>query len=140
MIAEIRSYFKARILEVDSELKHHDEYFTSGNIPDLKIESTYFLEFGAFSSTLENVSYTGTFDVSLSLWKNGKKEAIENLDNFYEKSIEIFNNIQAQKNIDQVNCIKAVSGNAITPEPSESNDNLGKFVLQFTVTVGYKVI
>lgn len=140
MIAEIRAYFKARILEVDSELKHHDEYFTSGNIPDLKIESTYFLEFGAFSSTLENVSYTGTFDVSLSLWKNGKKEAIENLDNFYEKSIEIFNNIQAQKNIDQVNCIKAVSGNAITPEPSESNDNLGKFVLQFTVTVGYKVI
>ena len=140
MINEIRTYFKSVINEVDSDLKQHDEYFTSENIPDLNLEDTYFLQIGAFTSALINNNYVGSFEVMVELWKNGNNDVIERLDLAYCNAIEIMSNLQDQSRIDQTTFIKSVLGTSLTPEAVETNDNLGKFTLQFTVTTSYKSI
>ena len=137
MIDEIRAYFKTTIAEVDPDLKQHKEYFTSENVPDRKLEDTYFLQIGPLSSSFEDSSINGEFTTTLEIWKNGYKDVINNLDNAYCKAIEIQAKLMDKTRIDQLDFIKAVEGTSIEPVAVDSNDNLAKFVLQFTVTVKY---
>ena len=140
MIAEIRSCFKAGITEVDPSLRQHNEYFTSENIADTKIEDTYFLQIGDLATSLIDTNFQGIFEVTLELWKNGKNDVINRLDAAYCDAIEIMSKIQDQSTIDQTEFLKKVEGSAILPAASEDNDNLGKFTLQFRVTTGYKSV
>lgn len=140
MIDEIRSYFKASIFEVDPDLKQHKQYFTSENIADTRLEDTYFLQIGTLTSSFDDVDVSGSFVVTLDMWKNGYKDVINKIDNAYCKAIEIQARLMDKSRIDQLNFIKAVEGVSIEPLAVENNDNLAKFSLQFTVTVKYKAI
>ena len=137
MIEEIRAYFKAVVNEVDSDYKEHDQYYTSENIPENSIECTYFLKIGDFISTRIDTNYDGSFDVTLELWKNGNNEVIKNLDKAYCIAIEIADECQQQTRISQTEFIKSVIASGITNEAVESNDNAGKFTIQFVVRVAY---
>ena len=138
MIDEIRSYFKGVIQEVDPDLSQHQEYFTSVNIADSQLEDTYFLQMGAISSSRENTDINGEVTVTLEIFKNGYTDVIDKLDNAYCKALEIQAKLMDQNRVDQLDFIKQVIGDSITPEAVDSNDNLAKFVLSFTVTTKYK--
>lgn len=138
MIQEIRSYFKAVINEVDSDLKEHKEYFTSENVSDTRLEDTYFLQFGALTTERQDSDMIGTFDVLVRVWKNGNNDVIEKLDDAYCKAIEIQAKLMDQSRFNQLDFIKSVVGVSITPQAVVDNDNLAQFDLQFTVTTGYK--
>ena len=138
MIKEIREYFKSVIYEVDPDLSEHDQYFTSDDVGQSRLEDEYFLQFGTFSTSRIDSSYTGTFEVTLELWKNGKEDIIARLDDAYEDVIEIVSNLQDQKRISQASFLKSVVGSNIVPEAIPDNANYGKFTAQFTVTVGYQ--
>ena len=137
MINEIRSYFKSIVNEIDSDYKQHDQYYTSANIPDSNIECTYFLKIGDFISSRIDTNYDGSFDVTLELWKNGGNEVIETLDKAYCDAIEIANECQQQVRLDQTEFMKSIISSGITNEAVESNDNAGKFTIQFVVRVAY---
>tara|TARA_R110000787_G_scaffold90544_1_gene191071 strand:- start:345 stop:770 length:426 start_codon:yes stop_codon:yes gene_type:complete len=137
MINEIRTYFKSVIKEVEPDLKEHKEYYTSSNIPDSKIEDTYFLKIGNMSGQRIDNNYTATFDVTLEIWKNGDKDIITKLDKAYCNAIEIMTNLQDQRRLTQLEFMKEVSGVSIENEAIESNDNAGKFTLNFNVLVSY---
>jgi len=137
MINEIRSYFKSVIKEVEPDLKSHKEYYTDSNISESKLEETYFLKIGNMSSQRIDTSYTCTFDVTLTIWKDGDKDIITKLDKAYCNAIEIMSNLQSQSRIDQNEFIKSVVGSGIENEAVENNDKAGRFTLQFTVLVGY---
>lgn len=138
MIDEIRTYFKSVISEVDSDLKQHNQYFTSENIADSNLEDRYFIQFGALSTERQDTDMVGSVAVSLFIWKNGYNDIIENLDTAYCNAIEIQAKLMNQANVDQTEFIKSVVGNSITPEAVTDNDNLARFSLEFTVTTGYK--
>jgi hypothetical protein len=139
MISEIRSYFKTVIKEIEPDLKEHKQYYTSSNIPDGKIEDTFFLKIGNMASQRIDSSYTASFDVTVEIWKDGDKDIITKLDKAYCNAIEIMNNIQDQTRVDQTKFMKSVVGTGIDNEAVESNDNAGKFTLQFTVLVGFNI-
>jgi hypothetical protein len=138
MISEIRTYFKSVIKEVEPDLKTHKEYYTDFNVPESKIEDVYFLKIGNMSSQRVDSSYTASFDVTVTIWKDGDKDIITKLDKAYCNAIEIMSNLQDQSRIDQTQFIKSVVGTGIDNEAIENNDNVGKFTLQFTVLVGYE--
>jgi hypothetical protein len=137
MISEIRTYFKTILKEIEPDLKEHKEYYTSSNIPDSKIEDTYFLKIGSMSNQKIDTNYSATFDVTLEIWKNGDKDIITKLDKAYCNAIEIMTNMQDQRRLKQTEFMKEVLGVSIANEAVESNDNAGRFTLNFTVLVSY---
>lgn len=140
MIDEIRSYFKQVVKEIDPSLKQHDQYFISDDIPDSRLENTYFLKFGALSTDRDDESITGQMPITLEFWKNGYNETLENLDKAYCTAIDIQSTAMNQRRIIADSYIKSVLGTSISPSPVLDNDNLGKFSLEFTVTVKHKPI
>lgn len=137
MISDIRSYFKAVINEVDPDLLEHEEYFISNDISDTNKEERYFISMGEILTERQDSNMVGTMTVTIEFWKNGYNNIIENIDEAYCKAIDIQAKSMDQARIDQVDYIKSVVGNSITPAPVEDNDNLASFNLQFTVTVGF---
>ena len=140
MIAEIRSYFKSVINEVDSDLKQHDRYFISDDIADTNKEDRYHLLIGTLSTERSDATMAGTFDVSLKFWKNGNNDELERLDLAYSNAIEMQTKLMDQVRISQTEFMKSVRGTSIEPRVVLDNDNLAEFDLLFTVTVGYKSI
>ena len=138
MIDEIRSYFKSVITEVDSDLKQHNQYFTSENVGDNKLEDKFYIEFGAITTERQDSDMVGEVAVIVRIWKNGYTDIINNLDTAYCNAIEIQAKLMDQTRVDQLDFIKSVVGNNITPSAVADNDNLAQFELQFTVTTGYK--
>lgn len=137
MITTIRDYIKGVIQEIDSDLKQHDEYFDVDNIPDTKLEDTYLLQFGSFSSTRVNTSYQAVLPVTISFWKNGGTDTINKMDMSFCNAIEMMREMQDQTRIDQADWIKSVVGVAITPQPSDNNENLARFDLEINVITTY---
>jgi len=138
MIDEIRAYFKSVINEVDTDLKEHNEYFTSENIPDTNLEDKFFIQFGTLSTERQDSDMIGNIPVSISIWKKGYTDIINKLDSAYCNAIEIQAKCMDQARIEQTEFMKSVVGNSISPESVADNDNLAKFSLEFTVTTGYK--
>lgn len=138
MIEEIRKHFVDSVKSIDSCLKQHDQYFIEDDISDSKIEDTYFLKIGTFVPGLIDTNYQGSFDVTLTLWKNGRKKVISSLDKAYCNAIEIMATAQNQERIDQTSFIKQVNGVSIAPEQMTSNASMAKIVITFTVLVSFK--
>jgi hypothetical protein len=46
---------------------------------------------------------------------------------------------QDQKRVSQDEYIKSVQGVSITPSGVDSNDNMGKFTIQFNIEVSYNI-
>jgi hypothetical protein len=139
MIKEIRSYIYNCISEVNPDLKPHEEYFTDENIADSVIEDRFLMTFGTFNSQRLDSNYQGQFDVTVEIWKNGYRETIDNLDNAFCDAIEIMSKAQDQKRVSQDEYIKSVQGVSITPSGVDSNDNMGKFTIQFNIEVSYNI-
>lgn len=138
MINEIRSYFKGIINEVDPDLKQHEQYFTDENIADTILEDRYFILMGTLSTERQDTDMVGSLPVTISVYKNGYNDIIENLDNAYCNAIEIQAKSMDQTRIDQTEFVKSVVGVSVTPVAVADNDNLAKYSLEFTVTTGYK--
>lgn len=138
MITEIRTYLSGIVLEVDSELTEHQQYFTSENIADTRLENTFFIQFGDLTTARQDTNMTATIAVSITIWKNGYKEVLATLDHAYENAVEITAKAMAQSRIDQTEFIKAVEGTTITPAAVGENNNLASYTISFEVTAGYK--
>lgn len=137
MIQEIRKYFSDVIREIDPDLKAHNQAKSSSLIPDTTLENSYMLDIGNLDSSREDTTINGFFTVTLSLWKNGYNNPVENYDNAYCKAIDIQALAMLQSNIDQTESIKSVVSGGINTELEQDNDNLYKFTIQFSVRVDY---
>lgn len=138
MIADIRAYFRSIIKEVDSDLKEHQEYFTSENIADTNLEDKFFIRMGQMLTERQDSNMIGELTVNIEIYKNGYNNTIENLDEAFCKALEIQLKAMDQARIDQLEIMKAVVGDTITPIANIDNSNLAIFNLEFIVTVGYR--
>lgn len=137
MISEIRDYFRGSISIIDSDLKEHNEALTSENIADTIIEDSYFILIGNLSSDRVDSTIDGSFDVTVELYKNGYNKPIDNYDIGYCKAIDLQALAMKQDRISQLTSLKSVVSNGINTETINTNDNLFKYSIQFTVTVSY---
>jgi hypothetical protein len=137
MIQEIRKYFDDVVREIDPDLRVHRQAKSSNLIADTTLENSYMLDIGNLESSREDTTINGFFTVTLSLWKNGYNNPIENYDKAYCKAIDIQTLAMLQSNIDQTESIKSVVSGGISTELEQDNDNLYKFTIQFSVRVDY---
>lgn len=137
MIIDIRDYFREVVSEVDSDLKEHSDPVISNNIADSIIQDSYFINIGDLSSNRVDSTIDGEFSVVVELYQNGYNKPIENYDDAYCKAIDVQALAMKQSRIDQTGKLKAVESTGINVETINTNDNLYKFTIQFTVRVGY---
>ena len=137
MIATIRDYFRQVISDIDSDLKEHDEPLISDNIADTIIQDSYFIRIGDLSSNRVDSTIDGTFDVVVELYKNGYNKPVDNYDLGYCKAIDVQALAMKQSRIDQTGALKGVESTGINTESINTNDNLFKYSIQFTVRIGY---
>lgn len=140
MISEIRDYFKQVISEIDSDLKEHSSPVNSDNIDGLNIEDTYFISIGEMRSNREDTTILSEINVSVSVFESGLSDEINRYDSGYCKALDIQALSMYQGRISQTDFLKSVESNAILPETVDSNDNLYKFTIQFTVRLEYEWI
>ena len=133
MIAEIRSYFRQAVNEVDSDLREHQSAVTSENIGDNYLELSYYLNIGSTTVSRINVNTENITVVTLEIYKNGYNNELENYDNAYCKAIDILTTAIDKSRITQTQSIKDVDANTIDVEPILDNDNAYKFSIQFSV-------
>jgi len=136
MIVEIRDYFRAAISEIDNDLIEHNQPILD-DIADTILEDSYTITIGNLSSTRIDTTIDGEFDVTIDLFKNGYNDPITNYDLGYCKAIDIQAYSMNQKLIDQTTALKSVISSGISVSTVESNDNLFRYTIQFTVRTGY---
>jgi hypothetical protein len=137
MIAEIRDYFRGVINTIDSDLKEHDQPLISDNIADTIIQDSYFVLIGDMSSERVDSTIDSNISVTVELYKNGYNEPIDNYDIGYCKAIDVQSLAMKQDRISQLTSLKSVVSTGISTETINTNDNLFKYSIQFTVTVSY---
>ena len=137
MIQEIRSYFNACARSENTNLRPSDKP-TTDEIADTVIEDTFFLEIGSMDSTLLDSTIESNISVTLSIYKSGDVDAIDDYDSGYCEAIGIQARAMYKPFISQQNYIKNVTSSGIEIESVNNNDNMYKFSIQFTVTVDYK--
>ncbi len=137
MIAEIRDYFRGVITTIDSDLKEHDQPLISDNIADTIIQDSYFVLIGDMSSERIDSTIDSNISVTVELYKNGYNDSIDNYDKGYCKAIDVQSLAMKQDRISQLTSLKSVVSNGISTETINTNDNLFKYSIQFTVTVSY---
>ena len=137
MIQEIRSYFDATAKNENSDLRASDKP-TTDEIADTVIEDTFFLEIGKMGSILLDSTIESEIDVTLSIYKAGDVDAIDDYDKGYCEAINIQARAMYKPYISQQNYIKNVTSSGIDVETINNNDNMYKYSIQFTVTVDYK--
>lgn len=136
MIVDIRDYFRAAISEIDNDLIEHNQPILD-DIADTILEDSYTITIGNLSSTRIDTTIDGEFDVTIDLFKNGYNDPITNYDLGYCKAIDIQAYSMNQKLIDQTTALKSVISSGISVSTVESNDNLFRYTIQFTVRTGY---
>lgn len=136
MIVETREYFRTIIAEIDADLNEYNQPI-SDDVADTILEDTYKIIIGNMSSERVDTTIDSTIDVTIHLYKNGYNKPIQNYDLGYCKAIDIQAYAMKQNNISQLTHIKAITSNGINVETINSNDNLYKYSIQFTVTVSY---
>jgi hypothetical protein len=137
MIAEIRDYFRGVITTVDSDLKEHEQPLISDNIADTVIQDSYFVLIGDMSSERVDSTIDSNISVTVELYKNGYTDPVDNYDIGYCKAIDVQALAMKQDRISQLTSLKSVVSTGISTETINTNDNLFKYSIQFTVTVSY---
>ena len=138
MISEIRSYLKAVIREVNTDLKSHNHTTISDNISDTQLENTYFINIGSASSGTINTDIETIFDVNVEIFKNGFNDAINNYDNGYCQAIDIQAKAMDQSRLLQDGFMKDVNSSGVDVDSISNNDNTYKYTIQFKITCSYK--
>lgn len=139
MISEIRSYFKTRIKEENSDLKANKSPIAIENVSNNIIENTYLILIGAMSSERTDTDIRSTISVSVELYKKGgnKDNKIESYDKAYCEAINIQANCMYQPHLSQETALKSVVSSGIETDSVEGNENIYKFTIQFEVTTAY---
>lgn len=134
MINEIREYIEGIILEVDPEMRRHEQAFTSENIPSTVINKAFFIAFERMNFFRDDTAIEVTIPVSVELFNRLFNKPVENFDEGLCRSLDVLARITDQKRIDQNGFIKAINTANITPEAIENDDNAAKYTIELTIT------
>lgn len=137
MIATTRSYFKSIIRTIDKDLKFDGLLDESEKIGSTALNSTYKMVFGKMKISTVDSTIESELPVTVVIYKKLGVNSVEDFDKAYCKAIDIHALAQNRKSYDQVGVIKKVECDDIDPEALDTDDKSYRFIMQFTVTLGY---
>lgn len=141
MISQVRTYFRERLLEVDSDFREHLDFFNIDNIADSRFDKAFHISYQALSSdfTSDQLLTNDTLAVDVVLFFKGYRDTIESFDAFTDLGHEYrINCIRPDKaNIGEN--IKAVALNTMSWGFPTSNDNLLELRLNFSVLMAFNI-
>jgi len=123
MITVVRDYFRGVINDVDSDLREHDSVFVFDDIPENKINDTYFIFIGSMDSNRVDTSISSTLTVDILLFKSGYNDAINNYDLAYDCAVAIQSTAMQAYRFDPETYITDVRSTGIQVDTLSSNDN-----------------
>lgn len=137
MIDECRDYFKKVVKRVDPDLKHDGLLDETEKIGSTVLDNTYKLYFKDLRPETMDGSIESELDVELVIYKRIGTKSVEEFDKAYCKAIDIHALAQNRAFYNQENTIKEVECTDIIPERIESDSLSFRFILEFTVRLGY---
>ena len=138
MIGVVRDYFRGVIATVDSDLREHDSVFVFNDIPENKINDTYFIFIGSMDSNRVDTSVSSTLKVDILLFKSGYNDAINNYDLAYDCAVGIQSTAMQAYRFDNEAYITDVRSIGIQVDTLSSNDNAFSYRIQFQVELAYQ--
>lgn len=138
MIGVVRDYFRGVIATVDSDLREHDSVFVFNDIPENKINDTYFIFIGSMDSNRVDTFVSSTLTVDILLFKSGYNDAINNYDLAYDCAVGIQSTAMQAYRFDNEAYITDVRSIGIQVDTLSSNDNAFSYRIQFQVELAYQ--
>ena len=139
--SQVRTYFNARIQEVDSNLKAWDDAFNIDNVPESLVDTYYHVQYDNIAvSTNNDISIEDSVSVTVTIWKKGFRDVVEAYDQINDLGLCIRLNCLQPAKIALTDNIRQVESSSVLSEPIEgSNDNIVKLSLVFNARLFYKI-
>jgi hypothetical protein len=141
--SDIRTYFQGRVEGFKSDFKEWKDalvFEDTNNIPTTLLDSRYHIEFNSLaSSPASDKIVEDSWQVNLSLFKNGANKPQDALDELLDDAFCIKSSIIDPRNVEahkvaNNSFIEAAELVSLTPGAIElSNDNIVKVLMQFNV-------
>lgn len=137
MITEVREYFKKVIRTIDPDLKYDKLLDSTEKVSSTMLDRTFKFYFGTMKpETIDGTIYS-ELPVEIVIYKKIGTNSSDDFDKAYCKAIDIHALAQNRSEYDQEDTIKRVECIEITPEQMENDSNAYRFILKFTVSLGY---
>jgi hypothetical protein len=137
MIAAIRSYFKARINEVDQDLRQIDDPIGDDDLSRVNLDCKYKVLFGDNSPFYTGNSYGESFSVSIEIYEKSKQVQIDAFDALYSKALLIKNCIISPLLVKTQTVFNDIEVQSVTMETLNTNDKTFKATINLTVRADF---
>lgn len=140
-VSQVRTYFNARVQEVDSNLKVWDDAFNINNVPESLVDTYYHVQYNNVAVSSNNdVSFEDSVSVVVTLWKKGFRDPIAAYDELNDLGLCIRLNAVQPSKISLTDNIRQVECTSVTSSPIEdSNDNIVQLSLEFNARLFFKI-
>jgi len=137
MIAEIRQYFKERVVEVDTLIKELETDLFGNNDESLPQADKYYnLILGAITSTRNGNSHSDTMSVQLDIYGNAKRDTYSAFADLYEKAWEVKKQVICPLHL-YGTIISDIESTGLEPIELIGNDKAIKIRISFNVRIDY---
>ena len=133
-ISSIRTYLKARIREVDSDLKQIDDPFGEVELAEKELKTGYKILFGDVSLTKSGNHFQDTVPVTIEVYSHAVSDITLNFDKLFTKAIKVRNGAIGLKNIKDEPAISNVESSGVRVEQINENDRSHRAVLELSIT------
>ena len=131
-IGSIRTYFDARVKEVDANLNAwNKDLFGNNDLNKAQAEKYYNLAIGPAVTSNDGNGFSNSFPITLDIYFSYKRDLVDNFDALYDKALAI--QLYCFHPSKYTGTFSEISSSGITPIEEETNDNTIKMRLEFTV-------
>ena len=140
-ISQVRTYFKSRLSETDSDFREWTDGFNRENIPNNIYDKAYHIAYGSLaSSALSDNFIEDNLSVSIQLFFKGYRDPAQAIDDALDKAHNFRLRCVSFPNATTGDDIKNVILTTMIPDFPESNDNMIIIDLEFVVRLCFDCI
>lgn len=139
MISSVRSYLKAQIRSVDSDLKENKSVFYDSDIGEALLDRSFQIELNNISNVSRDSHFSDTIEAQIIIFGIGKRSAeqLESYDDLLSKSLCIRDCIIDIKNFTATGNIVDIQAGSIVSEQLPDNDNSFRININMTLSLAY---
>jgi hypothetical protein len=137
MIAAIRSYFKARIAEVDASLRQVDDPIGDDDLSRVNLDCQYKILFGDNAPFYTGNSYGESISVSIEIYEKSKQVQVDAFDALYTKALLVKNCIISPLLVKTQTSFNDIEVQSVTMESLNTNDKTFKATINLTVRADF---
>lgn len=131
----IRTHFESRLNEIDADFQRVDKPFDTDDVPNNNFNKRFHIFYGELSPVVPNQNVTSdTCSATVTLYFDGCRDDVTKLDDAWDIANAFRLRCAKPKFLKNEKFIKRIFANSIIATPLNSNDNLIKITLRFSIT------